>query len=36
MGEIMTGLILIVIGLPMFVVASQSDKFVEWVNKLQD
>jgi hypothetical protein len=36
MGEIMTVVILMVIGLPMFVVASQSEKFVEWVNKLQD
>lgn len=33
MGETLTLIILAVIGLPMFIVATQSEKFVEWVNR---
>lgn len=36
MGEIFTVIILAVIGLPLFTVATQSKRFVEWVNRFQN
>lgn len=36
MAETITLIILAVLGLPMFAVAVQSEKFVQWVNRFQD